>query len=349
VGAVALDVAAPMKGTGARMRLSGPDKVATLLLAMGRPLAGKMLQQFDSTEIRSVTRAAADLRPITGEELETIIEEFAHKFAAGPNILGTVGELEKLLTNVLPPEQVAEIMSDVLGNTNRTIWERISAVSENLLATYLLKEHPQIAALILSKVKPACAAKVMGQMPPAVRNSLTRRMLTLKPIVEEAMRIVDKTLHEDFMLNFARNMGADTYTRMADIINKMERGHMEETLANLSESRPKVAEVLKSLLFTFDDIANISPRARMAIFDKVPAERIVVALKGTGPAFRDLILSSLASRSRRLVEHELSSGDPAPQREVLEARRAITDLALEMANNGDIELNADREDEAMFR
>lgn len=345
--AAAANLHAPIKSSA--MRLRGPDKVATLLLAMGRPLASKMLQHFDPEEIRVVTRAAADLRPISTAELGTIIEEFAHKFSSGPNILGTVGELEKLLTNVLPPEQVQDIMSDVLGNANRSIWERISSVSENLLANYLLKEHPQIAALILSKVKPACAAKVMAQLPNTVRNGLMRRMLSMKPIVEEAMRVVDKTLHEDFMLNFARNMGSDTYTRMADVINKMERGHMEETLKSLAKSRPKDAEVLKGLLFTFDDIANITPRARMAIFDQVPTDRVVLALKGTSPPFRELILSALATRTRRLVEHELASGDPVPQREVLEARRMITDLALEMANRGDVELNPDQDDEAMFR
>ena len=96
------------------------------------------------------------------------------------------------------------------------------------MANYLLKEHPQTAALILSKVKPACAAKVMSQLPSNLRNDLMRRMLSLKPIVEEAMSIIEKTLHEDFMINFARNLGADTYARMADIINKMERGHMED-------------------------------------------------------------------------------------------------------------------------
>jgi flagellar motor switch protein FliG len=329
--------------------LRGPDKVATLLLAMGRPLASKMLQHFDPEEIRVVTRAAADLRPISTAELEAIVEEFAHKFTSGPNLLSTVGEIEQLLINVLPPEQVSEIMSDVLGNANRTIWERISSVSEGLLANYLLKEHPQIAALILSKVKPACAAKVMAQMPAGVSHNLLRRMLSLKPIAEEAMRVVDKTLHEDFMLNFARNMGADTYTRLADIINKMERSHMDEALKNLAESRPKAAEVLKGLLFTFDDIATITPRARMAIFDQIATDRIVTALKGTSPGFRELILSSLASRTRRLVEHELANGDPAPQREVLEARRTITDLALEMANRGDIELNQEQDDEAVYR
>lgn len=345
-----MPVSGPVRGSSNSVRtLQGPDKAAALLLAMGRPIASKLLLHFDPTEIKSVTRAAADLRPVSSTELEAIIEEFADAFSSGANLVGTVGELEKLLTGVLPPDQVADIMSDVLGNTNRSIWERISSVSENVLATYLLKEHPQIAALILSKVRPACAAKVMGQLPQRLRDDLMRRMLSLKPIVEEAMRVVEKTLHEDFMLNFARNMGADTYARMADIINKMERGHMEETLQSLSASRPKSAEVLKGLLFTFDDIVNLTPKARMAIFDQIATDRIVIALKGTEPGFRNLILSSLATRTRRLVEHELASGDPAPQRDVLEARRAVTDLALEMASRGEIELNPEQNDDPVLR
>ena len=131
------------------------------------------------------------------------------------------------------------------------------------------------------------------------------------------MRILEKTLHEDLTLNFARNLGADTYARVADIINKMERGHIEDMLKSLSEKRPKSAEVLKELLFTFDDVVNLTPKARTMIFDQVPTDRIVVALKGTDKHFRELILSSVASRVRRVVEHEL--GD---RRAVEPARRA---------------------------
>jgi flagellar motor switch protein FliG len=235
-----------------------------------------------------------------------------------------------------------------LGNTNKSIWERISSVSESMLANYLLKEHPQTAALILSRVRPSCAAKVMSQLPADMRHDLMRRMLSVKPIVEEAMRIVEKTMHEDFMINFARNLASDTYPRMADIINKMERSHMEESLKDLSESRPKSAEILKGMLFTFDDIVNLTPKARMLIFDQIPTDRIVTALKGTDASFRELILSSLASRTRRLVEHELASGVPTQQREILDARRAITDLALDMAGRGEIELNPDQDDQPVF-
>jgi flagellar motor switch protein FliG len=102
------------------------------------------------------------------------------------------------------------------------------------------------------------------------------------------------------------------------------------------------------MLFTFDDIVNLTPKARMQIFDQVPTDRVVTALKGTEASFRELILSSLASRTRRLVDHELATGVPANHREILEARRAITDLALEMAGRGEIELNPDQEDQSVF-
>jgi flagellar motor switch protein FliG len=340
--------AAPVKHRGVAA-LGGTEKVAALLLAMGRQAAASVLQQFEPQEIRIVTKAAAELPPINARELESIVEEFAQQFSMGANILGSRVGLEAVLSDVLPPEQVSQIMSDLLGNSSRSVWERVSSVSENSLASYLSKEHPQTAALILSKVKPACAAKVMSQLPSSLRNELMRRVLSLKPIVDEAVRIVEKTLHEDLTLNFARNLGADTYARVADIINKMERGHTEDMLKSLAEKRPKSAEVLRELLFTFDDVIHLTPKARTMIFDQVQPDRIVVALKGTDKSFRELILSSVASRVRRVVEHELAIGEPSPQRDVLEARRVITDLALDLAEKGEIELNPDEEEELVLR
>jgi len=329
--------------------LSGVDRAAVLLMAMGKPLAGGILKHFNPAEIKRITRAIADLRPVPTVQVEAIIEDFGNQFAKGAHLVGTAGEAEKMLTGVLPPDQINEIMADVLGNANHSIWDRMSIVSEAVLAAYIVKEHPQTAALILSKVKPSCAAKVMGHLPQPLRNALMRRMLNFKPIVDETMRIMEKTIHEDFVMNFSRGVGADTHARIADIINKMERDQMEEVLTSLSTTRPKSAEILKSLLFTFDDIINLAPKARTAIFDQIPNDRVVLALKGTDPGFRDTVLQSLASRVRRMVEQELTSGDPASQRDVTDARRMITDLALEMAGRGEIELNSESDEDAYLR
>jgi flagellar motor switch protein FliG len=338
-----------LRGGSRPKTLKGADKVAALLLSLDKPVAARLLAKFDPVELRQVTRAAAELGAVPVATLEALIEEFAGYFSNGVDLIGSAGQVQQLLAGVVPPEQIADIMSEVLGNSNHSLWERISSVSETVLAGYLVKEHPQTAALILSKVSPNCAAKVMGHLPRELRNGLMRRMLSLKPVTEPPVRLLEGAMHEDLLVNVARNTNTDSHSRLADIINKMERNQMEDVLQSLAESRPREAEVLKGLLFTFDDIVNLSPKARSVLFDQVPTERVVLALKGTQPEFRELVLSSLASRAKRMVEAELTNGDPAPQRDVMKARRAIADLVLEMAEKGQIELNGSDEESAMIK
>jgi flagellar motor switch protein FliG len=336
-----------MKANGTKV-LKGPERVATLLFAMGKPAASRILKHFSEEEIRLVTKSAAQLGPVSPTQIEQLVEEFASNFSDGADLVGGAAHIEKLLTGILSPEQIANIMSEVVGSANKSIWERISTVSESAIASYLMKEHPQTAALILSKVKPSCAAKVMTQLPQPLRNNLMRRMLSMKPIVDETMKNIEKTLHEDFMANFSKNAGSDTHAKIADIINKMERDHMEDVLSSLSSVRPKSAEILRGLLFTFDDIVKLTPRDRTTLFDQVPPDRVVLALKGTNDEFRKVVLSALSSRVRRMIEHELNSKEPSAHRDIAEARRTITDLALEMAGRGEIVINSETEDEAYF-
>lgn len=335
----------PVKANGAKA-MKGPERVATLLLAMGKPSANRILRHFSEDEIRLVTKSAAQLGPVSPSQIETLVDEFASNFSTGADVVGSVAHIEKLLSGILSPEQIADILSDVAGSANRSIWERISTVSESAIASYLLKEHPQTAALILTKVKPSCAAKVMAQLPQPLRNNLMRRMLSMKPIVDETMKNIEKTLHEDFMTNFSKNAGSDTHAKIADIINKMEREHMEDVLNSLSTVRPKSAEILRGLLFTFDDIVKLTPRDRTTLFDQVPPDRVVLALKGTTEEFRKVVLTALSSRVRRMIEHELSSKEPSPHRDIAEARRSITDLALDMAGRGEIVINSEADDES---
>jgi flagellar motor switch protein FliG len=221
-------------------------------------------------------------------------------------------------------------------------------VSEAVFAGNLAKEHAQTAAFIVSKISPGHAAKVIGQLPRELRNEIMRRMLNIAPVSESAVRIIQGQLQEDLLSNVSRQVGSDQNARMADIINKMERDHMEGVMQSLTAARPKAAEILRKLMFTFDDIVKLQPKARSVLFDKIPTELVVLALKGTDAAFRDSILSSLAARARRIVDSELASGGPALQRDVLKARRTIADTALELASSGEIELNSSEDEDEFF-
>jgi flagellar motor switch protein FliG len=326
--------------------LRGPEKVAALLLAMGKPLASRLLKHFDVGELKQITRSVAGIVP--APTLESLVEDFAGQFANGVDLHGSCNEVEQMLDGVLSPELIADVMPDVTGNSNEAIWERLSDVSETIFGAYLTKEHPQTAALILSKVTPACAAKVMGQFPRDLRNEMMRRMFGVAPVTEAAVRIIQAQLQEDLLSNPSRRSGGEHNLRIANIINKMERDQMEDVMQSLAAARPKAAEVLRGLMFTFDDIVKLQPKARSVLFDKIPTELVVLALKGTDAVFRDAILSSLAARARRIVDSELASGGPALQRDVLKARRMIADTALELSSDGEIDLKTAEDQEEFF-
>lgn len=318
--------------------LKGSEKAAVLLLAMGKPTAGKLLKHFDPLELRKITLSAAELGAVQTTVLETLVEEFCANFSTGVDLLGNAGEAEQLLTGAFPPEQVADILSDVLGSSHSGMWEKLVEIPEEAFAAYLLKEHPQSAAFILSKVNTSFAARIVAQLPRDFRNQLMRRMLTFEPVDEAALRSVESVLQEDLLASAARLSSSSPHMRMAEIVNKLEPDQVEDVVQSLAANRPKEAEMLRRLLFSFEDMLKLSAKARAIVFDRIPTERVVLALRGSDQEFRDGVLSSLTSRARRLVESELDAGAEAPPREVAKARRAIADLVLELAQRNEIEL-----------
>ena len=325
-------------------RLGADEKVATVLMTMGQGAAGRVMKHLEPVDLKTITRAMAELRPVAVTQIEELVDEFVDQFGGGTSLVGDAASVQKLLKGILPPDQIEEIMAEMEGRVNQSIWDRISSLAESALVPYLLNEHPQTMALVLSKLHPMTAAKVLGELPKELRDNVTRRMLSCKAVVDDALKLVETSLHEDFTVNLSLTGGGDVHARMADIINKMDNDDMEGVLKGLETSHPKSAEILRSLLFTFDDIVKLNSKSLSTLFDAVDNDKLVLALKGTNDTFRSTVLSTLAARTRRMVEQELASGEPATQREVNEARRGITDLALALGQKGEIELATGDED-----
>jgi flagellar motor switch protein FliG len=317
--------------------LKGPQKVAALLLVMGKPLASRLLGHFDAGELKVITRAAAQLGSVPIEVLEELVEEFASEFSNGAELSGNVDRAENLLAGVLPPDQVADIMSEVRGASNGSIWQKIAALPAPVLTDYLAKQHPQVAALALSKLGANVAASIMELLPRERRNEVTRRLLVLAPVADAALRVIETRINQDLILNPPAPPGAQT-ARMAEIINKMAPEHVEDVLQALAAERPEDAEALRAKLFSFDDLIGLPQKSRQALFEKVASDKIVVALSGKDPEFIANVLSSLTARARRLVENELAGAGAAPARDIAAARRLITDTLLAMAERGEVEL-----------
>jgi flagellar motor switch protein FliG len=320
--------------------LSGAEKVAVLLLALGKGKAERLLRRFEPDELKLLTRSVTDLRPVAANDVETLVEEFAQKFANGVKFLGTSAEIKDLLSGVMTEEQYAAAVVDTpqlaplpeVSERDERIWEKLSKIKVEILRAYLLGEHPQTAGLILSRLESEAAAKAISSFPAEMRADVLVRMLSIKPPLPEALLVVEQTLAEDLLGEVAPT----SHAGIADILNRLDKAQSEDVLKSIAELRPDDAKALKNMLFTFEDLDTLSAQARTLVLDQVPIEKLVTALSGADPTFQGTILSSLAARSRRMAEAELQSGGTGAAREVAEARRVIVDTVLRMAAKGEI-------------
>jgi flagellar motor switch protein FliG len=324
-------------------KMSGREKAAALLLAMGKPLAARVLKYFEEEEIKTVAESAARLGTIPRPVLNVIIQEFTQKADAGTDLHSTLDEVELMLKGVVPPERIAEIMQDLRGVDKRAVWPRLSMMQEIPVANHLMKEHPQVAAFVVSKASPAAAAAVLEAMPGEVRSELMRRMLTMKHVFDFPVSVLEDSLHEELLHKGGAGGGENIHAKIADVINRMSRDHMDEVFEALNQFRPKEAEKVKGLLFTFDDIIKLRPEAVAKLFDQVAPEQVVLSLTGAEAHLSERILSALGSRARRIIEQELKSGANPPPKDIHKARRAIADLALKLSEKGEIDIHGDEE------
>jgi len=330
--------AATPDGEGEPLSMTGPQKVAALLLAVGKPPATRLLQHFAPTDLRAVTRAAAELGPVSSDAVQSLIKDFEAAFMTGAGLLGDIGEARKLLSDAVPEDQVATIISDALNDGGGDGWSTLRAQPEAAIAASLAAEHAYVATFLLSKLEGAVSAKVVGSFPREVRNEVLCQMIAPATIVETAAPIVEAALREQFQSAAAETQPADQRPLLAQILNSLDPAAVEDAMKTIEGASAEEAQQLKKLLFTFNDFGRLSPRARSLIFDKLSADLVVLALRGTSAEFRETVLSAMASRSRRLVESELNNGANPPAREIARARKEIAEVVLAMAARNEIEL-----------
>ena len=318
--------------------LSGAEKVAALLLAVGKPRATHLLRRFEPEELKLITRSAAELPPISPADLEALINEFASLFSEGAPVTGSTTELRDILSEVLTEEQLADVMGEKVDEPAAAseIWRRIGKINRKTLASYLAKEHPQTAALVLSRLESSVAAEIVGAFPAPQRNTLLVRMLGIQQVPEPVLRALEAALEEDLL---AANESV-SYGEVAGILNKLEPNQVEDLLAQLAAARPEDAKALKAMIFRFGDLVTLDSKSLTLLFDQVPIERIVLALLGAPAELQAALLAALPARSRRMVEAELQNSTSAAPKQVAEARNGIVETVLRMAASGEITLGS---------
>jgi flagellar motor switch protein FliG len=329
-------------------RYGGIERAAALMLVLGKDYGAQIWEHLSVDEIKELSATISTLGRVPSAAAEHLLVAFAGEVSAMNTLHGSYETTERLLDGILPTDRVREIMEDIRGPAGRTMWDKLSNVSEAVLAGYLKNEYPQTVAVILSKLKADHAARVLGQLPRDIAIDVVQRMLRMETVQKDVLLQVEQTLRSEFMSNLSRAQRRDPHEAMAEVFNAMDRSTEQSILGSLDEHAPESAERIRALMFTFEDLGGLIPSAVSAIVRQADKRQMALALKGAPDHIRQLFMSTMTERSAKLMREDMAGMGPVRARDCEEAQTALVRLAKSLADRGEIVLADPKADDAMI-
>jgi flagellar motor switch protein FliG len=329
-------------------QLSGPERAAVLMLALGEQHGSKIWGLLDDDELRHLSITMSTLGTVEAQLVEDLLLEFVSRMSASGALLGNYDATERLLQQYLPPERVASIMDEIRGPAGRNMWEKLANVQEEVLANYLKNEYPQTVAVVLSRLRPEHAARVLAILPEELALDVVNRMLRMEAVQKEVLERVEQTLRTEFMSSLSQTRRRDAHEVMAEIFNNFDRQTETRFMTSLEETNRESAERIKTLMFTFDDLVRLDPGSAQTLLRNVDKDKLAVALKGASETVRQFFLSNMSTRAAKMLVDDMQAMGPVRLRDVDEAQVMLVNLAKDLAAKGEIIISKSRDEELIY-
>ncbi|RZJ43056.1 MAG: flagellar motor switch protein FliG [Brevundimonas sp.] len=318
-------------------KLTGPEKAAVVLLSLGEDHT-KLWQGLDEDEIKEISQAMAGLGTVSAQVVEELLVEFVSGMSGSGSVMGSYEQTQKLLASFMPGDRVDALMEEIRGPAGRTMWDKLGNVNEAVLANYLKNEYPQTVAVVLSKIRPDHASRVLTSLPEDFALECVQRMLRMEPVQRDILDKIEQTLRTEFMSNLARTSKRDSHELMADIFNSFDRQTEARFIGALEERNREAAERIRALMFVFEDLSKLDPGGIQTLLRAVEKDSLGLALKGASESLRELFFSNMSERAAKIMREDMESMGPVRLKDVDQAQMAMVQVAKDLAAKGEIML-----------
>jgi flagellar motor switch protein FliG len=313
---VAAAAAAAQQQAEASRELSGPERAAVLMLALGDQFGAKVWTLLDDDELRQLSIVMSQLGTIQAEMVENLLLDFVGLMSSSGAVMGNYDATERLLQQYLPVERVTGIMDEIRGPAGRNMWEN--------------------------------AARVLAILPEELALDVINRMLRMESVQKEVIERVEQTLRTEFMSNLSQTRRRDAHEVMAEIFNNFDRQTETRFMTALEEDNRESAERIKALMFTFDDLVKLDPGSSQTLMRHIDKDKLAVALKGASDPVRQFFLSNMSTRAAKMLLDDMQALGPVRLRDVDEAQALLVNLAKDLAAKGEILISKQRGDEELI-
>src|ERR1700755_1164131 len=177
--------------------LSGAERAAIIMLSLGEDHSAKIWSMMDEEEVKEISQVMSNLGSVSSSVIEKLMVDFVSQMSGTGSLMGSYESTERLIARFMPEDKVSQIMEEIRGPAGRTMWDKLANVNESVLANYLKNEYPQTVAVVLSKVRPEHAARVLAGLPEHFAMEVIMRMLRMEAVQKEVLDDVERTLRNE--------------------------------------------------------------------------------------------------------------------------------------------------------
>jgi flagellar motor switch protein FliG len=311
--------------------------IGILFMALDEGRRQTLIQLLDDDEIRYISRIIANLGKVAPDQVDRAVQRFYFELGNMPGaMVGTAETTQRMLRRLLPEDKVSEIMDEICGPQGRTMWEKLANISPEVLAAYLRTELAQTAAVVLGKLPPPHAARVLALLPDASADEIVLRMVRMDSIQKHVLTDIETTLQHEFINNMARSYERDSSQIVAEILNRTDKTLLNRLMAAIEAREPQTASRIRRIMFTFDDLIRVDPSTFGALVAECPADKLQVALAGASDRLKDLFLGSMSERAANMLRDEIEMMPTQRRKTVEDAQGEIITIAKRLADEGRI-------------
>jgi flagellar motor switch protein FliG len=334
---VATDLATRPAGTPTR-RLKGIQKAAVLLVAVGEERAAQIFMHLGETEAEALSLEIANSRKVPTDVCREVIGEAVDSVLAEDYIAeGGVEYARNILERSLGGARADEIIGRLAATIERRPFEFLRRTPPEQIHVFLRNESPQTIALVVANLHTSLAAQVLSLMEPDEQAEVARRIATMGETRPEVVSQIETVMRQKLSSVIAQEVQSSGGVQsLADILNQVDRSTERNVLDELAKTDGELADEVRLLLFTFEDIVKLDDRSIQMVLKEVDQKDLAIALRGVSDEVRGRIFGNMSERGAELLQEEIDFQPPQRKRVVEEAQGRVVGVVRRLEEAGAI-------------
>lgn len=318
--------------------LSGKEKAAILLIALGPERSAQIFSNLSDEEIEELTLEIANMRKVSPEEKDATLEEFYQICLAQEFISeGGIGYAKEVLEKAMGSQKALEIINKLTASLQVRPFDFIRKADAGQLLNFIQKEHPQTLALILSYLNSSQAAQILSALPQEKQADVAQRIATMDStspeVIKEVERVLERKLSAMVTQDYAATGGIQS---VVDILNSVDRGTEKFIMETLEIQEADLAEEIRKRMFVFEDIMTLDSVSIQRFLREIENSELAIALKGSTDEVREIIFANMSKRMAEMLKEDMEFMGPVRLRDVEEAQQKIVNVIRKLEEAGEI-------------